>query len=195
MTESPLVWYSANDSWLWRFRFSEFQIQWVDVNISISLIIVSWVMVSLLTKTMYFENFVTLMDILNTNEPYTFMKGKQVWKLRRSDGERLRWERGREFGHSSVFCHFKAKAVVFFHMVQDCADRLGFWFGDKYNSQKQKWQGLEPSSALFAVGLNKWNGHKVCSQNHHWCEDGGENEMLVVLYSICVVISVYFLRV
>lgn len=47
-------------------------------------------MVSLLTKTMYFENFVTLMDILNTNEPYTFMKGKQVWKLRRSDGERLR---------------------------------------------------------------------------------------------------------
>lgn len=70
-------------------------------------------------------------------------------------------------GFESTWACFKAKAVVFFHMVQDCADGLGFWFGDKYNSQKQKWQGLEPSSALFAVGLNKWNGHKVCSQNHH----------------------------
>lgn len=54
-------------------------------------------------------------------------------------------------GFESTWAYFKAKAAVFFHMVQDCAEGLGFWFGDKYNSQKQKWQGLEPSSALFAV--------------------------------------------
>lgn len=52
-----------------------------------------------------FENFVTLMDILITNESYTFMKAgldteMQLW----TESEK----RGREFGHSSGFCHLLA---------------------------------------------------------------------------------------
>lgn len=50
-------------------------------------------------------------------------------------------------------------------------------------------------TCLFAIELNKWNSHKVCSENHRCCGDGGENEMPVTFHSICTVISADFLRV
>lgn len=52
-------------------------------------------------------------------------------------------------------------------MMQDGAASPGTWFGDMSSSQKEKWRGLELSSALFATELNKRNSHKFCSQNHH----------------------------
>lgn len=54
-------------------------------------------------------------------------------------------------GFESLWACFEAKVEIFFHMIQDSAANPGTWFGDINSNEKEKWQGLELSSALFAI--------------------------------------------